>query len=678
MVQVPQQVLSNLNLHLTAEAPAQQAYGYEEEMYNNRRRDENMYNEEGVEEYPRSMYGQETSPDSDYEDEYDNGENFDYGQRNRDYDQEYRENIDIGNFGYSPDIIGGAELINYDSPYSNNSFDDREIIDNGGKPYGDWWNLDNILGDVNISKGAQKNDLVGFGVSDVSDLIGLSHEKIEQPSFNDMFGFSGINTNGTLGRTDEYDPQSMFGFKEFVNKVGGIGKKAFVGAVKTANVIRHPVRSAQMAVAKAQDELEGTSNTANDENSHQNQLKQKFAEEDATKQRLKEDEIKNRQAVALALAREGKTIESVNRGSGSNGSARVPFLEVKAPTENVKSFEGVGGNGADIFGFQKLREDVDKDGLGNPDIFGFASMRDNDVGETDTFGFRQMGESESEGATAQSIFGFKIGSEGAQTAEDVFGSLGGHANSPMSFSDTFGFKDESSVPQSMSNVFGIHIVGYDQPEVAPVTSVGNPVKSPTLDESLGKEKAPEVRADLSSLSSVSQPKQVYKTTYKPTKKAKAKFEYPVPQVPAVNSNPAESPQTHKGMYNRMGKLLGDNQDYASNFSGYGYNLDVGGMFNGNDNDQLVGFNSDVIGIGLGALPTKSSKNRKIRVTSYTITGGKVTGRSTKVNGKYVEKKTKKSKNASKKKATCKNKTVKKGKSKPKSEDDYLSKLIWGE
>ena len=188
-----------------------------------------------------------------------------------------------------------------------------------------------------------------------------------------------------------------------------------------------------------------------------------------------------------------------------------------------------------------------------------------------------------------------------------------------------------------------------------------------------------MRANLSGLSSGSQQQRtIYKTNYKPSPKkqyvpSKQNFEFPAQQQPAPIQQ-VEAPQRQRGMYNRIGKMFDNNQDYASNFQSYGYNLNVGNMLDGNDEGQLIGFNSDIL--GLSAPP----KSRKVRVTSYTFEGDKLTKRSTKVNGKYVEKKkktTKKSSKGGKKKSTKQTKKVKPQKSKMKGEDDYFGKLIWG-
>lgn len=737
MAQLPPQILSNLNLHLSAESPeASTGYGAEE-MYNNRKRNDGMYEEDVYEDdmyereqqYPNSMYGRETSVEDSYDDEeqYED-ENFDYGSRNDEYRREYQQNVNMSNFGYSPDIIGG-DLINYDTPFANNDFDEREIIDKGGVPYGNWWNLDNILGDIDVHKGAKKdsmNDLFGFGVSDISGLTGISNKEFKSQSFDDLFGFGGVNAKGTLGSANGYDPQTMFGlfskktdplqetgsgkpsiFNRISNAVKSIGGNKEQRKIDKFNKqyekahANDPNTTEKSLVVVQQPDKTPTPPASNDEpneNGEKGFLARKIEEHKLKKEERaeREHELKLKM-IEAGMNPNSRGESSYFGGGGGSSTPRTTEIEIKSPNSDATAFQGIGEKGVDIFGFEKMSKASSEGGYGNADVFGFADMQEKEIGETDTFGFRQMSETEGEGATAQSQFGFKIGNEEGQSKEAMFGDLGGKGNSPMSFSDTFGFKDASDVPSSMANVFGIHIIG-SEPAVAPITPVEkNPVKSPSLDESLGGEKnEPEVRADLSSLSTSSAPKTVYKTVQKPAGKKKSKKDATAvaPVAPATPASPQASaePQTHAGMYTRVGRMFESNQDYASNFENYGYSLDVGGMFNGGGEDnQLIGFNSDVIGIGFGGFggsgvkrvvksTGKKSGNttRKVRVTSFGIDSmGRVVSQSTKVNGKYVQKKSRKTKSSSKKKSTVKKQTVKKTKGKSKSNDDYFSSLIWG-
>ena len=140
------------------------------------------------------------------------------------------------------------------------------------------------------------------------------------------------------------------------------------------------------------------------------------------------------------------------------------------------------------------------------------------------------------------------------------------------------------------------------------------------------------------------------------------------------------PQTQRGLYNRIGRILDNNADYASNFDGYAYNLDVGTMMNGDDGDNMVGFNPAVIfGSNDFSAPVENPVKRttkKYRVTTITVPKKNVKAAKKTTPKKSTKKTSKKSKSTSKKTNSNSKGKVKYTK-KNESKVADINKLIWG-
>ena len=146
-MELPTQIIKNLGLQVSAQPAETQSSGqmYEEGLYNksirSNRSDNNLYSR---------RQNQDSNIDTTSYDDRDD----DYNDTSvaNEYDDTAPPKRDVFNhfsMGYSDNIVNG-ELLSYDSQnqYGENDFNNRRVSVSDGTPNGDWWKMDNLLGNL--------------------------------------------------------------------------------------------------------------------------------------------------------------------------------------------------------------------------------------------------------------------------------------------------------------------------------------------------------------------------------------------------------------------------------------------------------------------------------------------------------------------------------------------------
>lgn len=762
MPQVPSQVLNNLGINLSAPTPDAPSYGMEEQ-YVRRREDEyNNYGGDASYGGGQTMYGENSRQyqenfyeDDSYEDnDYENPNEF---APNPDrYDREYHKNIKMSDMGFSPDIIGDSELIDYDNPYSNNSFEDREILAGGG--LSDFWDLKNQIGDLRPNdsnynpfgfvsgnvKMASAEDLFGFtsggkGESkggDLDELFGFGGgRRIASASADDLFGFSGVNSKGMMGGNN-FDPQTMFGA---FDKIKGLFKKKDEETdpsqyARMEDIVQQPaskpespqydnlaqdiVEASKLVSQKVKEDKENNGknyarvnvdtedafdspsqkhsyapNAKPDEipvgSDEKNKIKNYAGVTDdgitSAKKAIKEEKDGDKKSISQKLregllgqqARKYQADEakktggfslSVGRGSSSGSSDSSGHgTEISYQSPSAASLFGIGGMEGDDERLESGEFNAGVEGLGEDDVLGMGEM-----GESDIFGFQKYGDNETQ--TAKDLFGYSEGGT-PQTGKDLFGFVGTSNGRPQTSEDLFGAgiglnTGVNQSPLTFRETFGFsNPMGYEKPVVRQ-----NEIRTNLVS---GHQN---YRPHSKRVKVINPPSNIYNKNRNKRYYAPPQIQY-IQQVPDSTTVPQQvAPQTQRGLYNRVGHILDNNADYASNFAGYAYNLDVGGMIDGNDDGNMIGFNPAVI-FGHNDFTAPAGSPMKKSTKKYRVTSITVPKKNVKSAKKTTPKKTTKKTSNKSKSTTKKTKSNSKGKVKytKKNENKVadINKLIWG-
>lgn len=190
-MELPTQIIKNLGLQVSAQPAETQSSGqmYEEGLYNksirSNRSDNNLYSR---------RQNQDSNIDTtSYDDRDDDYNDTSVANEYDDTAPPKRDVFNHSSMGYSDNIVNG-ELLSYDSQnqYGENDFNNRRVSVSDGTPNGDWWKMDNLLGNIggkNFERRSSKpnvspQSMFAYSINDVPVPPGVPEVK-KKDTYND-------------------------------------------------------------------------------------------------------------------------------------------------------------------------------------------------------------------------------------------------------------------------------------------------------------------------------------------------------------------------------------------------------------------------------------------------------------------------------------------------------------